>query len=101
MLETVDFTSPLISDIVPANDVGDASNLGIKLDVNGETRQQGNTSQMTRSVASIISHASRWITLERGDLIYTGTPAGVGPVVTGDRIEASIEKIGALRIEVA
>ncbi len=89
-----------ISEIVPAAELGDASGLEIKLDVNGETRQHGNTSQMTRSVASLIAHASRWITLERGDLIYTGTPAGVGPVVSGDRLEASIERIGALHINV-
>jgi fumarylpyruvate hydrolase len=90
-----------VSDIVPAARVGDVSALAIRLDVNGETRQRGNTSQMTRSIASVISHASRWITLERGDLIYTGTPAGVGPVVAGDRLEATIERIGTLRIEIA
>jgi uncharacterized protein (TIGR00369 family) len=89
-----------ISEIVPAGELGDASGLSIKLDVNGETRQDGNTSQMARSIPSLIAHASRWITLERGDLIYTGTPAGVGPVVTGDRLEASIERIGTLRIQV-
>ncbi len=100
MAKGFDGSAP-VSDIAPADDIGDPSKLEIRLDVNGETRQHGNTSQMTRSVASIIAHASRWITLERGDLIYTGTPAGVGPVVSGDRIEASVEKIGALRIEVA
>jgi uncharacterized protein (TIGR00369 family) len=89
-----------VSDIVPAAEAGDVSSLGIRLEVNGETRQQGSTAQMTRSIASVISHASRWITLERGDLIYTGTPAGVGPVVSGDRLEASIERIGTLRIEI-
>ncbi len=90
-----------ISEIVPANEVGDPSKLAIRLEVNGETRQDGDTSQMTRSIASILAHASRWITLERGDLLYTGTPAGVGPVVSGDRIEASIEGIGTLRIDIA
>ncbi|NIQ19606.1 MAG: acylpyruvase, partial [Gammaproteobacteria bacterium] len=68
--------------------------------VNGDTRQDGNTSQMTRSVSAVIAHASRWITLERGDLIFTGTPAGVGPVVPGDRIEARIDRVGTLRIDV-
>lgn len=90
-----------ISDIVPAAELGDASGLEIKLDVNGETRQRGNTSEMSHSVAALIAHASRWITLDRGDLIYTGTPAGVGPVVPGDRLEASIKRIGALSISVA
>ncbi len=55
---------------------------------------------MTRSVSAVIAHASRWITLERGDLIFTGTPAGVGPVVPGDRIEARIDRVGTLRIDV-
>ncbi len=89
-----------VSDIAPAAQVGDASSLDIRLELNGKTRQSGNTSQMTRGVPSLIAHASRWITLERGDLIYTGTPAGVGPVVSGDRLEASIERIGSLRIDV-
>jgi 5-carboxymethyl-2-hydroxymuconate isomerase len=89
-----------ISEIVPAAELGDASGLEIRLDVNGETRQRGNTSGMSRPVAALIAHASRWMTLERGDLIYTGTPAGVGPVVSGDKLEASIERIGSVRIEV-
>jgi len=90
-----------ISEIVPAAEVGDASALAIRFDVNGETRQDGSTSQMTRSIPALIAHASRWITLERGDLIYTGTPAGVGPVVSGDQLVASIERIGAVSISVA
>jgi len=89
-----------VSDIVSVAEVGDVGRLDIRLDVNGETRQSGSTAQMTRSIASVIAHASRWITLERGDLIYTGTPSGVGPVVPGDRLEAVIERIGTLRIEV-
>ena len=90
-----------IASLAAAKLLGDPAKLDIRLDVNGETRQEGNTAQMTRSIASVIAHASRWITLERGDLIYTGTPAGVGPVVPGDRLEASVEKIGTLRIDVA
>jgi len=89
-----------ISEIVPATELDTASGLEIKLDVNGKTRQHGNTSQMSRSVAALIAHASRWMTLERGDLIYTGTPAGVGPVVAGDKLEASIERIGSVSISV-
>jgi fumarylpyruvate hydrolase len=90
-----------VSEIVPATEAGDVSDREIRLEVNGELRQQGRTSQMTRPLAAILEHASRWITLERGDLIYTGTPAGVGPVRDGDRLEASVEGLGTLRVQVA
>ncbi len=90
-----------VSAIAPRDQVGDGSGLAIALDVNGEARQRGNTSQMTRTVPELIAHLSKWITLERGDLIFTGTPAGVGPVFPGDRLEARIERVGALRVTVA
>ena len=90
-----------ISDVVPAAEVGDGSGLAIELRINGERRQSGNTSQMTRSVAQLIAHASQWMRLERGDLIFTGTPAGVGPIEPGERLEATIERIGRLSIHVA
>lgn len=90
-----------VSEIAPRDEVGDGSGLEIRLDVNGETRQRGNTSQMQRSVARLIAFASRWITLERGDLLFTGTPAGVSPVQPGDRIEAHLEKVGSLSVTVA
>jgi fumarylpyruvate hydrolase len=86
--------------VVPRDDVGDASNLEITLDVNGKRRQDGNTRQMLHPVEDLIVHLSRWNTLERGDLVFTGTPAGVGPVIPGDRLEARLERVGSLNITV-
>jgi 2-keto-4-pentenoate hydratase/2-oxohepta-3-ene-1,7-dioic acid hydratase in catechol pathway len=86
---------------VPRNEVGDGSGLTITLDVNGKRRQEGNTSMMLHPVAALVASVSRFLTLEVGDLLFTGTPSGVGPVVPGDVLEARIEKIGTLRVEVA
>lgn len=93
-------TSAPLSAIAPRDQVGDGSGLEITLDVNGERRQQANTSQMLRSVAVLIAHASRLMTLERGDLLYTGTPAGVGAVKAGDVLRAELEKVGSLTVSV-
>jgi 2-keto-4-pentenoate hydratase/2-oxohepta-3-ene-1,7-dioic acid hydratase in catechol pathway len=87
-----------VSSVVLRDAVGDGSALEISLDVNGERRQQGNTSQMLYGVAELVAFASRWFTLEPGDLLFTGTPSGVGPVEPGDRLEARIEKIGTLTV---
>ncbi len=94
-------TSAAISAVAPRDEVGDGSGLEITLDVNGDRRQHASTSQMLHSIAALIAHVSRWMTLHRGDLLFTGTPAGVGPVHAGDRIEARIEKIGSLRVTAA
>jgi len=88
-----------VSRIVPRDEVGDGSGLAIRLTVNGELRQSGNTSQMLRPVAELIASASRWVTLDEGDLLFTGTPAGVGPVRPGDRVEAEIENVAKLVVE--
>jgi len=63
----------------------------ISLSVNGETRQSGDVSQMIWSPAEVVAHLSALVKLEAGDLIFTGTPAGVGPVARGDRVEARID----------
>lgn len=62
-----------------------------KLDINGNTIQSGNSGLMIFGFDDIISHISKYITLKIGDLIYTGTPAGVGPVKIGDRLEGYLE----------
>ncbi len=72
-------------------DLGDTGNISIRLDVNGKTVQRGNSSDMIFSFDQIISYVSRFITLKIGDLIFTGTPAGVGPVRIGDRLQAWID----------
>lgn len=93
-------TSAAISSVVPAAEVGDGAGLAIALEVNGEVRQQASTSAMLRGVAELVEYASSAMRLERGDLLFTGTPAGVGPVRPGDRLEARIDRIGALRVRV-
>jgi len=94
-------SSAPVSTVAPREDVGDGSGLELTLEVNGERRQAGNTSQMLHPVPALIAVASRWVTLERGDLLFTGTPAGVGPVKAGDVLEAALEKVGTLRVTVA
>jgi 5-carboxymethyl-2-hydroxymuconate isomerase len=94
-------TSAPVSTVAPAEEVGDGAGLELALDVNGERRQAGSTSQMLVPVAALVAVASRWVTLEPGDLLFTGTPAGVGPVSPGDVLEASLEKVGTLRVTVA
>jgi 2-keto-4-pentenoate hydratase/2-oxohepta-3-ene-1,7-dioic acid hydratase in catechol pathway len=75
-------------------DVGD---IELTVRVNGELRQHGRTSQMVFPVDYLIRYISRMMTLMPGDVIATGTPAGVGPLVAGDVCEVAIESIGTLR----
>jgi len=83
--------SAAISEFIPLSEAGgDIKNIDFHLDVNGETRQSGNTRDMLFSVDEIIAYASKFFTLKIGDLIYTGTPVGVGPVHEGDRLQAYI-----------
>ncbi len=69
----------------------DADSIHFKLNRNGETVQDGNSQLMIFGFEEIISHVSKYITLKIGDLIYTGTPAGVGPVAIGDQLEGFLE----------
>lgn len=75
----------------------DPSGLAIACRVNGETRQDGNTADMVFGVAELVAFVSRVMTLLPGDVILTGTPAGVGPIRPGDHMEVEIERIGILR----
>jgi 2-keto-4-pentenoate hydratase/2-oxohepta-3-ene-1,7-dioic acid hydratase in catechol pathway len=86
----------------PAIAVGvDPSDLAIETRVNGEVRQSSRTSQMVFPPAFLLAYISRMMTLFPGDLILTGTPAGVGPLSPGDRVEVEIEGIGVLANRVA
>jgi len=78
----------------------DPSRLGIITRVNGAVRQNGTTADLLFSVPEIIAYLSRYMTLLPGDMIMTGTPAGVGPIQVGDIIEVEIEGIGILRNDV-
>lgn len=94
-----DTFAPLGS-VVPANDVSDTQALSIELRLNGEVRQSGSTSDMIFSVQTLVSYCSGIFTLEPGDLIYTGTPEGVGPVHGGDTLVARIGDWPTLTVSV-
>ena len=89
-------TSAPLSPFVPKSQVADPHHLDITLHVNGTLRQHSNTSQMIFKIDEIISFLSAIFTLEAGDVIYTGTPEGVGKVSAGDFIEAGIDGVGKL-----
>jgi len=74
---------------------------GVSLAVNGELRQRGNLGEMIWSPAEIISRLSRYVTLAAGDLIFTGTPGGVGPLEVGDRVQAEVAGVGRLELTIA
>ena len=80
--------------------VGDPQDLNIELKINGEVRQAAHTSAMVYPVAHLIAYCSRIFTLMPGDLLFTGTPEGVGPVHDGDVLEASVEGLPPLRVKV-
>jgi acylpyruvate hydrolase len=88
-----------ISDFVSKEDYN-LKNLNFELEVNGELKQKGNTSLMIYSFDYLISFVSKYFTLKTGDLIFTGTPAGVSPVKVGDRLVASLEGKRMLDFEV-
>jgi acylpyruvate hydrolase len=74
----------------------DIHDLEISCRVNGKVRQNGRTAMMIYTPEELIAFISRWMTLEEGDIIATGTPSGVGPIVPGDLVEMSIEGVGKL-----
>lgn len=90
-----------LSDFAPASDVPDPQQLQIRLTVNGCIRQDGSTSLMIHSAAQLISHLSSIFTLEPGDVILTGTPAGVSKIVSGDKLVAEIAGVASVHVDVA
>ena len=86
-----DGSAPL-GKFVPKSTFSDIENINFHLDINGKRVQTGNTSNMLFSIDTIIEHVSKYFTLKIGDLIYTGTPEGVGPVNAGDRLACFIEE---------
>jgi fumarylpyruvate hydrolase len=89
-----------IGSITPAAQAGDVGKAAIWLQVNGADRQRSNVSQLIWNIAETIEHLSAAWQLQPGDLIYTGTPAGVGPVVRGDTLEGGVDGLGGLRLKV-
>lgn len=92
--------SAIISPIRPAAEIGHPSSGRIQLSVNGERRQDSDLDKLIWSVPEIVSHLSRFYRLEPGDLIYTGTPDGVGPVEPGDRITGSVAAVGEITLTI-
>ena len=86
--------------LVTPDEIGDPGNLNLKIAVNGETRQDSNTKYLILSVPELIELASSFYTLYPGDIISTGTPEGVSPIVPGDTVVATIEKIGTMEVAV-
>ncbi|NRP19290.1 Fumarylpyruvate hydrolase [Ensifer adhaerens] len=89
-----------VSEIVPVEAIGHPANGNIWLKVNGELRQQGDLDQMIWKIPEVISELSRLFTLAPGDIIMTGTPSGVGPVVRGDTITCGVDGVAALAVTV-
>ncbi|ATQ68575.1 MULTISPECIES: fumarylacetoacetate hydrolase family protein [Methylosinus] len=94
-----DHSAPLGA-IAPAARIGHPRAGRIRLAVNGTVRQDADLSEMIWSVAEIIAILSQFVRLEPGDLIFTGTPAGVGPIVPGDHVAGDIEGVGAVEIAI-
>ena len=93
-------TSAPLSAFKAAHEVPDPQKLLLTLKVNGALRQSGSTADMIVPVAGLIAFASQFMTLEPGDLIFTGTPAGVGALKAGDTLEAEAAGVGSLRVAV-
>ncbi len=87
-------------ELVPAAECGHPDRGAIRLEVNGEPRQSGDLAQMIWKVPEVIAHLSGLFALAPGDVILTGTPAGVGPVSPGDRLRGEVEGVGAFEVVV-
>ena len=95
--KSFDTFGPVGPCVVLAEDIGNAQNLNIKCRLNGKLVQESNTKHMIFGIPETIAFISRNFTLEEGDIITTGTPAGVGAIKDGDIVEVEIEKIGILK----
>ena len=89
-----------IGKFISKSNFNDLRNISFHLDINGNTVQQGNSKDMIFTFEEVISYVSKFITLKTGDLIFTGTPVGVGPVRIGDRLEAFIEGEKLLKCDI-
>jgi fumarylpyruvate hydrolase len=90
----------VVSALVPASAIGHPGKGKIELKVNGDIRQSSDLGLMIHPVPAIITHLSRYYHLQPGDLIFTGTPEGVGPVIVGDRVEGMIERVGEIVLNI-
>lgn len=93
-------SAPLSNEFINVEDIPDVNNINFRLDVNGEVKQEGNTNRMMFSFDAIIAYLSQFFLIQKGDLIFTGTPAGVGPIQVGDTMTAYFEDKKMLSVEV-
>lgn len=98
--KSIDGYSVLGPYLVTADELSDPTNLDLKLTVNGEPRQIANTRDLIIGVAELIEFATSFYTLYPGDVLFTGTPEGVGPIKPGDTIDASITHLGSIQVKV-
>jgi 2-keto-4-pentenoate hydratase/2-oxohepta-3-ene-1,7-dioic acid hydratase in catechol pathway len=99
--KSYDTFTPLGPQLVTADEIGDPGALDLRLEVNGEIRQHVSTADLIVNVPVLIAYASSVMTLWPGDVILTGTPAGVGPGVDGDRVTLTIERVGQFEVSVS
>jgi len=83
-------SSAVIGNFLPLSELADVQNINFRLDINGITVQQGNSADMIFPISELIAYVSRFFTIKIGDILFTGTPAGVGKVAIGDRLEGYI-----------
>ncbi len=100
MRKSIDTYTVLGPWLVTADEIPDPGSLAFRLTVNGEERQNANTKDLVIDIPHLIEFASSFYTLNPGDLIFTGTPEGVGPVEPGDRIEMELEGVGTIAVNV-
>ena len=98
--KSFDTFTPIGPAIVTSDEVEDPDNLDLVLTVNGQVRQQANTRDLIYGVARLVEFYSAAMTLHPGDIIATGTPEGVGPIVDGDKVTLTVEKVGELTMHV-
>jgi len=94
--KSFDTFCPLGPWIVTDITIGEAGNLNLRTTVNGEVRQDANTNLMLHGIAALVAHVTAFTTLYPGDILLTGTPAGIGEILPGDQVSVSIDRIGTL-----
>ncbi|MCB0479107.1 MAG: fumarylacetoacetate hydrolase family protein [Crocinitomicaceae bacterium] len=95
-----DHSAPVGEKFIPISQIEDLNNLEFHLEKNGEIVQKGNTKDMIFTIDQLVAYVSKYVTLKIGDLIFTGTPAGVGPVKIGDQLTAFVNNEQLLKIDI-
>ncbi|MDR1226406.1 MAG: fumarylacetoacetate hydrolase family protein [Prevotellaceae bacterium] len=100
LCKAFDYSAPISSQLIPVEQIRDVNDIHFSLTRNGEIVQQGRSRDMIFSFDRIVAYVSQFVSLKIGDLIFTGTPSGVGPVAVGDVLVASIEGQEMLKTEI-